>query len=78
MHRTQIYLTESEIKHLAALSRRSGEKQSALIRRAVDAFITRQQPRQQAMAREAAAGLWRERDDAADLESLRAEWDRHS
>ena len=45
MLRTQIYLTEKERAALRELARRTGEKQSALIRRAIDDFIERFRPR---------------------------------
>ncbi len=48
MLRTQIYLTEEERAALRNLARETGKKQSALIRRAIDAFIERFQPRERA------------------------------
>ena len=46
MLRTQIYLTEEERAALRNMARETGKKQSELIRRAIDDFIDRFQPRE--------------------------------
>jgi hypothetical protein len=75
MVRTQIYLTEKERAALRNLARETGEKQSALIRRAIDAFIDRFQPRERRASLAQARGLWQERDDLPDFQDLRREFD---
>ena len=76
MVRTQIYLTEKQRNALTAMSRRQGRRQSELIREAVDRFIasTSSQRRQDALC--AAAGIWKNRDDIPDFDTVRAGWDR--
>lgn len=76
MVRTQIYLTERQRIGLSAIARTSGRKQSELIREAVDSFIERMGENGQNTIIENAAGIWRDRDDLPNFESLRREWDR--
>lgn len=76
MVRTQIYLTERQRIGLSAIARTSGRKQSELIREAVDSFIERMGENRQNTILENAAGIWRDRDDLPNFESLRREWDR--
>jgi metal-responsive CopG/Arc/MetJ family transcriptional regulator len=42
MKRTNIYLSETQIKHLQELSQKAGLSISELIRRAIDRFIKRE------------------------------------
>jgi hypothetical protein len=75
MVRTQIYLTEHQRDELAAISKAAGKKQSELIREAVDRLINQlSHPRREAVLREA-AGIWKDRTDLPDFNSMRAEWD---
>jgi hypothetical protein len=76
MVRTQIYLTEKERDALRDLARQTGKKQSELIRRAIDDFIGKHQPRDRRAALEQARGMWKDRDDLPDFEALRREFDR--
>ena len=76
MVRTQIYLTERQRIGLSVIARTSGRKQSELIREAVDSFIERMGENRQNTILENAAGIWRDRDDLPNFESLRREWDR--
>ena len=76
MVRTQIYLTKRQRIGLSAIARTSGRKQSELIREAVDSFIERMGENRQNTIIENAAGIWRDRDDLPNFESLRREWDR--
>lgn len=76
MVRTQIYLTEKEQAALRNLARQTGKKQSELIRRAIDDFIEKFEPRDRLAALEQAWGIWKDRDDLPDFEALRREFDR--
>ena len=76
MLRTQIYLTEEERAALRNLARETGKKQSELIRRAIDAFIERFQPRERLASLAQARGMWQGREDLPDFRALRRELDR--
>ena len=76
MVRTQIYLTEKERTALAGLARKSGRRQSELIREAIDAFVARQDRTHLQEIVRRTAGIWKDRDDLPDFRQLRAEWDR--
>ncbi|MBM4273640.1 MAG: ribbon-helix-helix protein, CopG family [Deltaproteobacteria bacterium] len=76
MVRTQIYLTEKERDALRDLARQTGKKQSELIRRAIDDFLDRFQPRDRRAMLEQAWGIWKDRDDLPDFRALRREFDR--
>ena len=76
MVRTQIYLTETEHKHLASLARSSGKKQSELIREAVDKLIEQTSSERRKRAFKQVAGLWKDRADLPDFGKLRKEWER--
>jgi metal-responsive CopG/Arc/MetJ family transcriptional regulator len=76
MVRTQIYLTERQRDELAAIAKRAGKKQSELIRDAVDLLIDHTRGnRREAVLREV-AGIWKDRTDLPDFETMRTEWDR--
>ena len=75
MVRTQIYLTEKEQAALRDLARQTGKKQSELIRRAIDDFLERHQPRDRRALLEQARGMWQDRDDLPDFQALRRELD---
>lgn len=76
MVRTQIYLTEEERAALRRIAQQTGRKQSELIRRAIDDFIDRFQPRDRRAMLEQARGMWKDRDDLPDFRALRRELDR--
>ncbi len=76
MHRTQVYLTELERKKLAAVSRRTGQTRSELIRHALDRFLEQQSPAARLEAMRSARGMWKDRNDGFDIEALRKEWSR--
>ncbi len=76
MVRTQIYLTETEKTALNDLAVTTGKPQSELIREAVDAFIGQSNKNRREAVLERAAGLWKDRDDLPDFDTLRKQWDR--
>ncbi len=76
MVRTQIYLTETEKTALNDLAATTGKPQSELIREAVDAFIGQSNKNRREAVLERAAGLWKDRDDLPDFDTLRKQWDR--
>jgi len=78
MVRTQIYLTEAERAALKAIARQTGQKQSELIRQAIDRLIEGFQPGERRARLQMARGMWRERGDLPDFKSLRRELDRLS
>ena len=77
MVRTQIYLTEQQRAELAAIADHRGQRQSEVIREAVDRFIDQNNHRRREAILRRAAGLWRDRAEAPDLDALRRGWDRH-
>lgn len=76
MVRTQIYLTEHQRAELAAIARNGGKRQSELIREAIDRFIEITSHHRRTEIVRGAAGIWRDRSDAPDYETVRAAWDR--
>lgn len=79
MVRMQINLTEKQRDALRDLARQTGQKQSELVRRAIDEFICRFKPPEH-MDRltllQQARGIWKDRDDLPDFRALRGEFDR--
>ncbi len=73
MQRSQIYLTESHLGHLAAHARSRGTTQSALIREALDEYLARQAPIDKRALRRQAFGAWAPNAGAPSLEQLRSE-----
>ena len=76
MVRTQIYLTEQQRNRLAAIAEQRGQHQSEVIREAVDCFIEQNSHERRDAILRRAAGLWRDRADVPDLDTLRRGWDR--
>jgi predicted transcriptional regulator len=76
MQRTQVYLTKKERDALARLAKATGRSRSDLLRQAVDRLIERSSATQYKAALDAAAGLWKDRNDLPDFRALRAGWDR--
>jgi hypothetical protein len=77
MVRTQIYLTREEHSRLRSLARRSGRKQSELIREAIDAFLERTQIRHQKQRMQKCRGIWKDR-DLSEFEAIRREVSRRA
>ena len=61
MVRTQIYLTEGERAKLRVLARRSGRKQSEIIRQALDSFLDGEMAASRVSALRNCRGIWRGR-----------------
>lgn len=76
MIRTQIYLTEHQRNELAAIAKSCGKKQSELIREAIDGLIKQASKRHRETVLRKSAGIWKNRTDLPDFESIRSEWDR--
>lgn len=76
MVRTQIYLTEHQKQELAVIAKNTGKKQSEIIREAIDRLIEQEERSAQDIVLRETAGIWKERKDLPDFNSLRTEWDR--
>jgi hypothetical protein len=77
MVRTQIYLTEQQRDKLAAIAKTVGKKQSELIREAIDRFIDQVSSSRRELVLREAAGIWKDRTDLPDFNTIRVEWDRN-
>jgi hypothetical protein len=74
--RTQIYLTENQRNELATMAKAIGKKQSELIREAIDRLIDQTgRGRRESVLRKA-VGIWKDRTDLPDFNTIRSEWDR--
>ncbi len=73
MQRSQIYLSESHLSHLAVHARSRGTTQSALIREALDEYLVRHAPVDRRALRRQAFGAWAPNADAPTLAQLRSE-----
>jgi hypothetical protein len=76
MIRTQIYLTEEQRDELALMARTAGRKQSELIREAIDLFIEQSGTSHRESVLRESAGIWKDRKDLPDFDSVRDGWDR--
>ena len=76
MVRTQVYLTEAERDKLTSLAEATGKKQSELIRQAIDNLLEQSADSRRQAIIDAAAGMWKDRDDLPDFRALRKEWNR--
>ena len=76
MIRTQIYLTENQRNELAHMAKSSGKKQSELIRDAIDRLIEQSGKSHREIVLRESAGIWKNRTDLPDFESIRSELDR--
>lgn len=74
MIRTQIYLYKHEQESLRHLTKKTGKNLSELIRHAIDAFLSPQNPQKRLQNLRAAMGMWSDHD--INLPSLRKSWDR--
>ncbi len=78
MVRTQIYLTFEERDSLQKISEETGKKQSALIREAVDEYVAERRGDRQLAIIEKVSGIWENRKDILDYDTVRKEWDRRN
>jgi len=78
MERTQIYLTKKEREALKTIAQQTGVSQSALIREAIDRYITRFQTTDRRAVLRTARGIWQDHTNIPDITSLRDELDRLS
>ena len=76
MIRAQIYLTEKEQKALQSLARQTGKTENELIREAIDQLIVRLKKEARSALLQKARGIWKNRDDLPNFETIRREWDR--
>jgi hypothetical protein len=77
MIRTQIYLTEEQQFALRRLSVMCGKKQSELIREALDTMIAKLDRSKRKAVLDRVAGMWKDREDLPDFDSVRRTWDRN-
>jgi hypothetical protein len=76
MVRTQIYLTQNQRTELATIAKTVGKKQSELIRDAIDRLIEQAGRGHRNFVLSKVAGIWKDRTDLPDFNSIRSEWDR--
>lgn len=77
MQRTQIYLTEAQGQGLRTLARRTGRKQSELIRDAVDRLLAEPPAADWKEALRRTAGMWADRPSIEEeMREIRASMDR--
>ena len=76
MVRTQIYLTDEEKDGLNDIARRTGMRQSEIIREALDRFLEQNKTSRKDLILSEAAGMWRGRDDLPAFAAGRISWDR--
>jgi len=67
MIRTQIQLTEEQAEWLKRLAHQSRQSTAALLRQALDQFLTRQRPNRRALYRRALAAVGKYRAEPGDV-----------
>ena len=76
MLRTQVYLTEAQDQGLKRLAKTTGRSQSRLIRDAIDQLIESQPKDDWKASLLAAAGAWKDNDEAEEIiRSGREQWE---
>ena len=76
MRRTLIILTDDQQEALKTLAERLGHSQNDNIRMTLDQFVVKDQVVNRRQLLRQAYGIWKDRDDLPDYETLRAEFDR--
>lgn len=74
MQRTQVYLTTAEYRAVKALAARSGRSFAAVLREAVDHYVTKHHATDVKTAIVQSFGCWAEHDEP-DLRAMRNEWE---
>jgi Arc/MetJ-type ribon-helix-helix transcriptional regulator len=75
MIRKQIYITEEQDEALALQAEETNRSQSELIREAIDHILAERERHRRSATLRATAGLWSDRTDLPDWETLRREGD---
>jgi hypothetical protein len=70
-----VTLTEQESAVLSAIAKETGKTPDVLIHEAVLQYIARFRPVERRTLLRKARGMWKDRTDLPDLETLRAEWE---
>jgi hypothetical protein len=70
-------LTEQQRDKLATIAKTVGKKQSVLIREAIDRLIDQASSGRRELVLREAAGIWKDRTDLPDFNTIRVEWDRN-
>lgn len=78
MATAEIHLTEQELQALDTLAQRTGKTQEELLHTALQQFLSQTQHEERLTLLQQARGLWKDRTDLPSLETLRADFDRHS
>lgn len=71
-----VHLTEQENQSLKTIARQSGKTEDELLHEAVDQLLARFQSKDRCALLRQACGIWKDRTDLPEFESLRSEWDR--
>lgn len=74
MQRTQVYLTDAEYRAVKALAARSGRSFAAVLREAIDRYVSQQNIADTGAALAQSFGCWAGVDET-DLRSMRNEWE---
>ena len=73
---TTISLTDREHAAVQMVARQLGTTEAEVLQRAVEEYLAQFDASQRRAWMEQARGMWRDRDDLPDLETLRREFDR--
>jgi predicted transcriptional regulator len=73
---TTINLTDREHAAIQRIARQMGKTEAEVLQRAVEEYLTHADQDQRRAWMEQAQGMWRDRDDLPELETLRNEFER--
>ncbi len=76
MAATELTLSDEEQTSLTAIAQQTGKTEAEVIHEAVMLYIQQYQQQSRQYFLQQARGMWRERDDLPDFQSLRSSWDR--
>ncbi len=71
-----IDLTENEFRTIRTIASQTGQEQSELIKQAITQWIANHKPNDRLSRLRGARGLWKNRTDLPDAQTLRKDWDR--